>query len=137
MMRITRKQKQAFVTSDAEFARWYVDAVMKPQLPQFHLAISEQGKLEMVTNGRIWARLHGFSDATAQAHFITLMWKIGPGFFVFPGFAEIARDTAADDQARVQAFYDVDPELAAQAILQPDDRYWYPFENGILGGNGS
>lgn len=133
-MRITRKQKQSIVASDAAFSEWYVDSVMKSELPQFFYAISAQGKLEMVTNGRTWARLHGFEDAEAQAHFITLMWKIGPNFFLFQGFAQIAQDTGGDDMTRAQAFYQVDPALAKRAIMNPDDRYWYPRENGIVTG---
>ncbi|MQQ08042.1 hypothetical protein GFB49_06225 [Epibacterium sp. SM1979] len=131
-LQISRQVQQARVQKDPDFAEWYVEQVMRTQLQQFYWAVSNQGKREMVINGRHWARRYGLSDSEAQAHFISLMWKVGANFFVFPGFVDVVQDTSRNDMSRVEAFYQVDQEQAAEAIIGSDDRFWYPIENGIL-----
>ena len=125
---------QRHLAADSDFADWYVNSFMAQNLPTQYYSVSDQGKHEMVINGRKWARYCNFQDGEAQAHFITLMWKIGADFFCRPGFAEIAKRSAQDEMARIDAFYAVPRELAADAIMSPDDRYWYPLENGIKTG---
>ncbi|WP_308917989.1 hypothetical protein [Jannaschia sp. LMIT008] len=134
MLRITRKQQQAHLARDDAFAEWYVEDFMQFNLPRFYHALSAQGKREMTINGRHWARLHGFEDAEAQGHFITLMWEVGADFFRHEGFRQIA-ERDGDDMARIDAFYEIDPDTAATAIQNADDRYWYPVENGLTKGD--
>ena len=130
-MRLGRRQMQARLRDDAAFAEWYVEEFMQLHLPTQYHSVSAQGKREMVANGRGWARRCGFEDAEAQAHFVTLMWKVGADFFRHPGFVEVAGRRDGAEMARADAFYAVMPELAAAAIRGADDRYWYPVENGI------
>lgn len=125
---------QAPLRRDEDFAEWYVEDFMSTHLVQLYHSISAQGKREMVINGRKWARVYGFTDAEAQCHFVTFMWKIGAGFFLAPGFADIAAQTGQPDMARIDAFYNLPPEVAIGAIQNPDDRYWYPVENGLVTG---
>lgn len=125
-MRLTRRQMTAPLREDGAFADWYVENFMRSHLPQFYWSLSPEGRTEMVTNGREYARHFGFVDPVCQMQFITLMWTLGANFFVFDGFRQIAEDVTGDEAQRIAAFYDVDPDLAAQAVMNPDDRYWYP-----------
>jgi len=87
------EQMIAWVENDEAFAEWYVDDLMRKDLPDFHYSVSAQGKREMTLNGRAYARQLGFADGESQAHFVTFMWTIGAiFFFTHPGFSEIAND---------------------------------------------
>lgn len=133
-VKFSKSQMEAWFNDDQDFADWYVESFMARFLPaQFH-SVSAQGKREMVVNGRQWAKRCGFTSSEAQAHFITLMWKVGADFFRHPGFAQIANKRAKNDMTRIDAFYAVKPDFAADAIQNSDDRYWYPAEHGLLSG---
>ena len=80
----------------------------------------------MTINGRNYARQLGFDDSESQAHFITFMWTIGANFFVQPGFWEIAKDEKLSGPEKIEKFYGVPKQKAVHAIMNPDDRYWYP-----------
>ena len=81
-------------------------------------------------NGRRYARHFRIEDVPSQMHFITLMWTVGANFFTFPGFAEVA-SSGLDGPAKIDAFYAVDRDRAVAAVMQPDDRYWYPEMVGL------
>ena len=125
-MRLTSDQMRAPLRDDDAFARWYVENVMKVHAPEHYFAVSPEGRLEMTVNGRAHAARFGIADIESQMHFITLMWKLGAGFFRHPGFREVAEDPALDGPAKISAFYEVPRERAIDAITQPDDRWWYP-----------
>lgn len=130
-LRLTSRQMTAHLDDDTAFAQWYVEQFMKAQLPQFYWAVSPEGREEMVVNGRRYARSFGILDAPSAMHFVTLMWVIAPNFFVQPGFAEIAANTALSGPEKIDAFYAVPDKAAAHAIENPDERYWYPATVGL------
>lgn len=121
-----RALNAAKLDPDAKFAYWYVEEFMRHKLAEYYYAVSDEGKREMVLNGRRYAQSFGLRDSPSQAHFITLMWTIGPNFFLSPGFREITYNEGIDGPAKISAYYAVDRELAADAIMNADDRYWYP-----------
>lgn len=125
-MKLTRQQMQSGLRGDPEFAHWYAEEFMKLHLPQFYFAVSPEGRTEMILNGRRYAEQHGLTDVRAQVRFITLMWQIGPNFFVQPGFREVLADRSGTDMDRIDRLLDVPRDQAADAILQTDNRYWYP-----------
>ena len=124
--RFSRHQMMAHIRTDADFAEWYVESFMKANLPDYYFAISDEGKREMTLNGRDHARRFDIRDVPSQAHFITLMWKIGANFFTQPGFREVLADRSLSGPARIDRLYSVPREQAMYAIMNPDDRYWYP-----------
>lgn len=81
----------------------------------------------MVANGQRYAREFGFKDPEAQAHFITLMWEIGPNFYTFPGFNHVLSRTDVYEMDKIDLLFDgtVTDEQAVEAIMNPDDRYWF------------
>lgn len=128
MIRFTRDQTHdAYVGSDARFVDWYVEDFMKSHLPQFYFSVSDTGKREMVLNGRTYAREFGLNDPEAQAHFITLMWEIGPNFYTFPGFSDVLSRSDLAEMDKIDCLFDgtVTEDQAVKAIMNPDDRYWY------------
>ncbi len=125
-VRFTRKQMMAHVDRDEDFADWYVDEFMRKNLPDPYYSVSSEGKREMTINGRTYARELGFDDSESQAHFITFMWTIGANFFLHPGFREIANDRSLSGSEKIDRFYAVPKDQAVHAIMNPDDRYWYP-----------
>ncbi len=125
-IRFTRDQMLTPIREDADFARWYVDEFMKTCLTQYWLSVSDDGKHEMVLNGRAQARAYGIGDIESQTHFITFMWTIGPNFHLQPGFAEIAANRQLTGPDKINRFYDLPADQATTAIHAADDRYWYP-----------
>lgn len=132
-MRLTLSHDQmvAHVRRDADFAHWYAENFMKTHLPQFYWSVSPEGRNEMVINGRRYAQYFGIADIPSQMHFVTLMWTIGANFFVFDAFRKIAVDRDLSGPQKIDAFYAVDPDLACDALMNPDDRYWYPEMVGL------
>jgi hypothetical protein len=100
---------------------------MPAHVPEFAYAISEEGKREMVLQGRRYAERFGIRDVPSQYHFITLMWKVGPNFFEFPGFRETLMDPKLTGPEKINRLYETPGEQAVEAIMRADDRYWYPF----------
>ena len=126
VIKFKKEQMTAWVDNDEAFADWYVDDFMLKNLPDFYYSVSAQGKREMTINGRAYARQFGFADGESQAHFVTFMWAIGANFFTHPGFSEIANDKDLSGSEKVDRFYAVPKDKAVHAIMNPDDRYWYP-----------
>ena len=125
-IKFAKKQMMTHVDHDEDFADWYVDEFMRKNLPDPYYSISAAGKREMALNGRTYARNLGFVDNESQAHFITFMWKIGANFFLHPGFSEIVNDRNLSGPEKIDCFYAVPKDKAVHAIMNPDDRYWYP-----------
>lgn len=130
-LKLTRAQMQGPLRDDGRFADWYIENFMKTHLPQFYWSISPEGRREMVINGRRYARHFGFSDAMYQMQFITFMWTVGANFFMCEGFRQIATHPGLTEAQKIEAFYELDPDLATRAVMQPDDRYWYPEMVGL------
>jgi hypothetical protein len=99
---------------------------MPEYLPEFHESFNCVDLSEMVRHGRKWALRYGFNDPESQVHFVTLMWKIGPNFYHFTGFREIANAMDQPGPVRIERFYQVSDEKGAEAVLGADDRYWFP-----------
>lgn len=126
-LRIGKEQLYSTLAEDEAFAEWYVTEFMPAHIPEFAYAISEEGKREMVTQGRRYAEQFGIRDTPSQYHFITLMWKVGPNFFEFPGFRETLRNPTLTEHEKIARLYETSTEQAVEAIMMADDRYWYPY----------
>ena len=126
--RIKRSQMMAPLQADAAFAEWYVEEFMKVHVPEYYFdeVLSDEGKREMTIQGRTYAKQFGIKDTPSQMHFVTLMWKIGANFFTHDGFLQVAQDPTLDGPAKISAFYGMPREQAIHAVMNPDDRYWYP-----------
>ncbi|MGH0004280.1 hypothetical protein ACQU0X_29775 [Pseudovibrio ascidiaceicola] len=125
-MKFNNEQMLANLHEDADFAEWYVEDFMKKNLQNYYFAVSDEGKREMVINGRNYARRFGFNNPEWQFHFVTLMWKVAANFWQFPGFKEVAEDQKTPEEERIDQFYNLPKDLAVEAIMNPDERYWYP-----------
>lgn len=126
MLTITQAQTLLAIDDEPGFLAWYVDAFMPDHLPEFHRAFRRDDLIGMVGRGRRVAIARGFDDPASQAHFVTLMWTMGPNFHHFPGFREIARDRSQPGSLRIDRFYrEVSSEQGADAVLGADDRYWF------------
>jgi hypothetical protein len=126
-MKLSAQQMQTGLRPDPAFAAWYGEEFMKIHLPQSYFGVSDEGRPEMILNGRRYAEQFGFTDIRAQMRFITLMWQIGANFFVHPGFREVLADRNLPELDRIDQLYNVPKDQATYAIMNPDDRYWYPY----------
>lgn len=124
-MRMSKSQMMAPLEPDEGFAGWYVENILKVHAPEHYFAVSAAGRIEMTVNGRRHAESCGIVDIPSQMHFITLMWKLGAGFYRHPGFRDVAQDGDLDGPAKIAAFYEVHPDDAVHAIMNPDDTLWY------------
>lgn len=127
LLRLSTEQMCATMSEDNPFVEWYVTQFMPAHVAEFAYAISEEGKREMVLQGRRYAARFGIRDVPSQYHFITLMWKVGPNFFEFPGFREPLMDPKLTGPEKINLLYETPDEQAVEAIIRADDRYWYPY----------
>jgi Domain of unknown function (DUF4123) len=118
--------RASILSEDQAFVEWYVEEFMKNNLPDFYYAVSDEGKREMCLNGRNYARLFGLNDGSSQAHFVTLMWTVGANFFTFPVFYKILANSKLSSEGKIEEIYEVDGDDAAVAIMNKDERFWYP-----------
>lgn len=126
-LRMSKEQRYATLLDDKAFAEWYVTEFMPDHVPELAHTLSEEGKREMVIQGRRYAERFGVRDVPSQYHFVTLMWKVGPNFFEFPGFRETLSKQDLTGPEKIARLYETPPEQAAEAIMHADDRYWYPY----------
>jgi hypothetical protein len=123
---ISTDQKLGPLSRDDAFAEWFVEDVMRQHIPDPYYAVSPEGLRDMTINGRNYARQCGIADFESQAHFVILMWKISANFWLQPGFREVAMHPMMTGPDKIEAFYAVPQDQAVHAIMNPDERYWYP-----------
>jgi hypothetical protein len=126
MFEIRARQVDAFLADEAWFIEWFVCTFMPDHVPGFHQTFDDRELKEMVGRGRRRAIEHGFTDPPSQVHFVTLMFKIGPTFYTFPGFREVTAARTLSDAERIRRYYEVPGALAADAILRAEYRSWWP-----------
>ena len=125
-MKLRKEHLTIGLEEEEKFVKWYVHEFMPDHLPEYHEVFTTEDLVRMVRNGRKEAIARGFTDGPSQAHFVTLMWKLGPSFHRFPGFCEIADAKDQPGPERIERFYEVSDEQGAAAVLGADDRYWFP-----------
>lgn len=127
MLQIRQEQIYGLLKEDEAFARWYMWEFMPRHLPEYHFsAIHKDSKQEMILQGRAYARRFHLEEAPSHIHFITLMFKIGPNFFEFPGFHDALTSRRVHESDVIDALYRVSTADAERAIKGADDRYWWP-----------
>ncbi|MFW5443508.1 MAG: hypothetical protein ACKE51_04275, partial [Methylococcaceae bacterium] len=94
------------IAAEQGFVDWYVDTFMPEHLSVFCEELSRGIRKQRVIYGRKQAIVLGFNEPINQAHFVTLMWDIGPGFYHFPGYKDIAEATDDLESNRIDRFYD-------------------------------
>ena len=125
MLNIDPEQMTLKIAQESGFVDWYSNDFMTEHLPGFHAAFAPEIRHEMVKNGRKQALKHGFKDPVSQAHFVTLMWHIGPDFYHFPGFQDIAQATRQPGPERINDFYHVSEAHWKHAVQHTDKRHWF------------
>lgn len=127
MLQIRQDQMYALLKDDEAFVRWYRDEFMPRHLPEYHLSpIQEVSKREMILQGRSYAQRFRLAEVPSQIHFITLMFKIGPNFFEFPGFRDALAARGVKESAIIDDLYRVSAADAERAMKGADERYWWP-----------
>jgi len=127
MFRVSENQLEDMRRDDGVFAEWYIEKIMKNYLPQYYFSVSDEGKTEMVLNGRRFAREHGLNTAEAQGHFLSLMWDIGANFYLFPGFRDVLKRSDIEEMEKINLLFEggVTDTQSRAAISGSDDSYWY------------
>lgn len=130
------QQMNAMLREDDDFVDYFTKEVMPKHLPSFaNMAASPQAA-EMTRWGRRYAEHFGFSDPIYQVHFVVLMWRIGPDFFLFEPYRTILEDRDQSEEQRMERC-NLEPTMAqeGQAIARSKNDYWFPqyMRNNILG----
>jgi hypothetical protein len=127
-MLILRDDQLTLTIADEEsFANWYVDSFMPEHLAIFCEELDRDTRKKRVIFGRRKAIKKGFTQPMSHTHFVTLMWDIGPGFFYFPGYKEIAEAIDQPEADRINRFYDdITDEQDKAATLGADENAWNP-----------
>lgn len=136
VIKFTKKQKVAgYLQEDNSFADWYVDEFMEANLKDLKFGIEDAVLKKWVLNGRGYARHFGITDPSDQAMFVTLMWEVGPDFFKFDGFRQIAIDPEMPSGEKIRRFFDMDADRAADAIVNSDMTCWLQCDLPAMGGD--
>ncbi|MGL5008947.1 MAG: hypothetical protein ACRC6I_03640 [Paracoccaceae bacterium] len=98
---------------------------MAVELPDYCYRQDPKILKEMTISARSYARRLGFADVESQALFVNLCWEMGPGFFLWPGFREIAVDPHLSGLQKIALFEEVDIDLAVDAIVGRDSAMWF------------
>lgn len=125
-LEISRSQMvEPALASDQAFADWFVGEWMPIELPDYCYRQDPRTLKDMTVSARDYARRLGFADVESQALFVNLCWELGPGFFLWPGFREIATDPDLTGPQKIAALEAVDTELAVDAIVGRDSGMWF------------
>lgn len=122
---ITKKQRMdGYLRSEVDFANWYVDDFMEENFKDLKFGIEDSVLKKWVINGRNYACHFGIKDRSDQVMFVTLMWEVGPDFFKFDGFRQIATNLNLSSEEKIKLFFNMDEDLAAEAIVNTDMNCW-------------
>ena len=136
MLIIRDDQLTLDIADEQGFADWYTDTFMPKHLPLFCEELSREVRIARVIYGRNQAIAHGFHDPVNQTHFVTLMWDIGPNFYTFPGYKEIAEATADPESLRIDRLYDdITEEQDKAATEGADETAWNPAHSTTTDGD--
>ncbi|AUH33091.1 hypothetical protein [Paracoccus tegillarcae] len=125
VIKFTKKQKvDGYLKEDDSFADWYVDEFMEVNFKDLKFGIEDAVLKKWVLNGRGYARHFRIDDPSDQAMFVTMMWEVGPDFFKFDGFRQIATDPDMPPEEKIRRFFDMDADRAADAIVNSDMTCW-------------
>ncbi|PPD18745.1 MAG: hypothetical protein CTY18_10725 [Methylomonas sp.] len=117
------------IADETGFTNWFVDDFMPEFLDDFHQSLPRSRLIQRACYGRNLALRFGFKDPVSHTHFVYLMWEIGPDFFTFPGFKDIAEESSKPEQQRIDAFYQVPAELDKAAMFGSDWHRWEQADN--------
>lgn len=133
--RIPKSQMLAPPMSDEDFAKWYVADILDSEFPNFTRDLGRSQCERQTRNGRRYATHFGITRPDLQGQFLTIMWALGPNFFVIPEFRRILDRSDLTADQKLDALYATSPDAGAQALRRADDLYWYPWlvPGNILG----
>ena len=114
------------IANEKGFVDWYVDEFMPEHIADFYESLDRPTMVKRVTYARKLALHFNFKDPVSMTHFVTLMWEIGPNFYTFPVFKEIAEDINQPSMKRIDRFYEVSDEQDMAATFGADEKAWNP-----------
>lgn len=135
MLRLTLDQIMAAPLDDQVFAEWYVDEMMPLAVPDKHDPLRRDELIDMTLGGLTVPRHFGVKRPDLAAQVLTIMWALGPSFYLVPAFRRVLEREDLDETAKVDALYAVDGNAAADAEEICDTRHWFPWlvEGNIFG----
>ncbi|MGN7957909.1 MULTISPECIES: hypothetical protein [Agrobacterium] len=130
------RQMNAMLHDDDDFTNYFTREVIPKHLPSFADMAGSPQATEMTRWGRRYAEHFGFSDPIYQIHFVVLMWRIGPDFFLFEPYKSILADQSQTEEQRIERC-NLEPTMSQEgnAIARSDNAFWFPqyMKNNILG----
>ena len=115
----------AALMTDEAFADWFVDHWMEIELKDFKYRQDDAVLKGMTISARNYARHFGINDPESQVQFVHLCWELGPGFFLFPGFLDIAVDRNLSGPDKIEAFYNMPEDQAVDVMLGRNSSHWF------------
>jgi hypothetical protein len=126
MPRLSTDQMMGGGMSDMAFATWFVDEIMKDDLPNYFTDLGPQTCVEFTITARRYAAHFGITRPDLQGQFAYLAWTVGPNFWTFAAFGRVLAAKWPTEEDKIDALFNVPEDDAAAAILGADDRYWVP-----------
>jgi hypothetical protein len=127
MLKIRQSQIYQMMDDDESLVNWYLNVFMPEHLPAYYYSpIQEQSRKEMVLQGKKYAAQFGLTEFPSIVHFVTMMFNLGPNFFMFPGFKEALAKKSSSEEEIIDRLYAVSAADAERALEGTDERYWWP-----------
>lgn len=135
VIKFTKKHMMGPPMPPRDFARWYVDDIMRSEFPHFVRDLGVTSCEEKTRTGLRYAVHFGITRPDLQGQFMTIMWALGPNFFETAEFYRVLTAANLDEDAKVDALYQVSDQAGGYARQRADDRYWFPWliKDNILG----
>lgn len=134
-LKFTRKQMMGPSMPPEDFARWYVNDIMKSEFLHFVRDLGVESCERKTRMGLLYARHFGIERPDLQGQFMTVMWALGPNFFETEAFSRVLTDATLNEEQKIDELYKVSNEAGGEAASRADDFYWFPWliEDNILG----
>ncbi len=132
-MKINKEQFDHFLQhNEPAFIKTIVQH-LQTESPELVDEISDEGLSEMVGNGLIRARSHGFHTDEDLMAFVAVMFEIAPNFDEQPDIQRVLSDSSIPLTNRFNALFD---ESLDQAWEEAEDNYdyraWHPELNNEI-----
>lgn len=129
------QQMNAMLRENDDFVHYFLNEIIPKHLPNHADIALSPAAIEMTRWGRRYAEHFGFSDPIYQVHFVVLMWRIGPDFFLFEPYKTILADRSQSEEQRMERC-NLEPTMKQEgdAIARSNTAYWFPqyMKNNIL-----
>lgn len=125
MLELRDDQLTLPIANESGFVNWFVAEFMPEHLTERYESYSEATLKSRVRHGRNVAIKHGFTNPVNQVQFVALMWRLGPHFYLYPGFNEATFNTTLSGEKKIDLYYERSEDEFADVMIHDQNADWF------------